>query len=266
MIADTPYDPEAYPRFAVTADIALFTIRDGTLKVVLVERGGEPYRGAWALPGGFVRSDEDPWEAAARELEEETGLEEGPWHLEQLATYGAPDRDPRMRVVTIAHWGVCARLPAPRSGGDASKARLQPVEQIENGSLCLAFDHQRIVKDAVERIRSRMEHTTLAAGFCPPEFTIRELRQVYETVWDTRLDPGNFQRHVRNSGAFEQCASPPVRATGMQTDPGVPVKFNGSPRRGRPAALWAANRTEDGRPATVARTLTRPRRRARQPQ
>lgn len=250
MVSEAPsrYDARSFPPFAVTADIALFTVGDDALQVLLIERGGEPYSGAWALPGGFVRPDEDLEQAAARELAEETGLTEGAWRLEQLAAYGAPDRDPRMRVVTVAYWAVCPGLPAPRGGGDAAAARLVPVARIESGAIRLAFDHERIVRDALERIRSGLEHTALAAGFCPPEFTIRQLRRVYEVVWNASLDPGNFQRHVRESGAFEQRApqSPPKAGRGAR------------PERGRPASLWAARRTEAGRPATVARTLARP--------
>lgn len=249
MIPDIPdgYEPGAFPPFAVTVDVALFTIRHWSLEVLLVERGGAPYRGAWALPGGFVRVDEDIEEAAARELAEETGLAGGAWRLEQLAAYGAPDRDPRMRVVTVAWWAVCAGLPTLESGGDAAAAGLVPVERIESGAVRLAFDHEGIVRDAVERIRSRLEHTALAAGFCPPAFTIRQLRQVYEAVWGVSLDPGNFQRHVRQSGAFEPRVAPPS-----------PAGLGGQTERGRPASLWMARKTDDGRPAEAARRLARP--------
>ena len=192
----------SYPPFAVTVDIALFTIEDGIFKILLIKRGGDPYRGDLALPGGFVLPDEDLDAAAARELEEETGLAEGAWHLEQLAAYGDPERDPRMRTVTVAFWAITANLPRPRGGGDAAAAGLVPVDGIESGDLRLAFDHERIVADAVKRIRSRLETTTIAARFCPPAFTVAELRKVYETIWNTPLDPGNFQRFVRDSGAF----------------------------------------------------------------
>ena len=242
------YDSGAFPPFAVTVDVALFTIRQGALEVLLVERGGAPYRGAWALPGGFVRADENIEEAAARELAEETGLAGGAWRLEQLAAYGAPDRDPRMRVVTVAWWAVCAGLPSVEGGGDAAAAGLMPVERIECGAVCLAFDHERIVRDAVERIRSGLEHTALAAEFCPPAFTIRQLRQVYEAVWDVPLDPGNFQRHVRQSGAFERQTTPPLQAAGRGVQTG----------RGRPASLWKVRKTGAGRPAMAARRLARP--------
>jgi len=247
------YDATAFPPFAVTADVSLFTIRDGALQVLLIERGGEPYRGAWALPGGFVRPNENLKDAAARELAEETGLARGAWHLEQLAAYGAPDRDPRMRVVTVAFWAVCAEVPTPRGGGDAARADLVPMARIESGAVRLAFDHERIVRDAVERIRSSLEHTALAAWFCSPEFTIRELRRVYEAVWGAPLDPGNFQRYVRESGAYEQRAALPSRVNFDRQ-----VDLNMLPERGRPASLWAARQTEDGFPAAATRTLARP--------
>ena len=218
------YDAGEYPPFAVTVDIALFTMRHGNLQVLLIERGEDPFLGALALPGGFVQPDENLDQAATRELAEETGLSEGAWHLEQLASYGAPDRDPRMRVVTVAYWAICADLPTIKGGGDAADAILKPVDEIERGSVRFAFDHDRIIKDALERARSKLEYTTLAAKFCPPEFTIGQLRRVYEAVWNTRLDPGNFQRNVQESGAFE-------RRTGTTSSP--------LSRRGRPAATWA---------------------------
>ena len=220
------YDPDAYPPFAVTVDVAVFTIRGDELQVLLIERGGEPFLGALALPGGFVRPDEDLDQAAARELAEETGLRAGSWHLEQLASYGSPERDPRMRVVTVAYWAICAELPGLRGGGDAAAALLMPVKEIESGSVRLAFDHERIVRDAVERTRSKLEYTALAAKFCPPEFTVGQLRRVYEAVWNTRLDPGNFQRNVQESGAFEKRA-----------DAAEAPRF----QRGRPAALWSVS-------------------------
>ncbi|MYH32090.1 MAG: NUDIX hydrolase [Acidobacteria bacterium] len=230
------YQPGDYPRFAVTVDLAVFTIRDDALQVLLIERGEEPFLGAWALPGGFVRPDEDLDAAAARELAEETGLRASPSHLEQLGSYGTPDRDPRMRVVTVAYWAIYADLSLLRGGGDAAATAVTPVEEIERGRVRLAFDHERIVRDAVERTRAKLEYTALAARFCPPEFTIGQLRRVYEAVWNTRLDPGNFQRNVQESGAFKkriEAASAP-RA-----------------RPGRPAALWSVSEStvRDDRPA-----------------
>ena len=229
------YNPDDYPRFAVTVDLAVFTIRDDVLHVLLIERGQEPFLGAWALPGGFVRPEEDLAQAAGRELAEEAGLRASPSHLEQLGSYGAPDRDPRMRVVTVAYWAIYADLPVLRGGGDAAATALMPVEEIERGGVRLAFDHERIVRDAVERIRSKLEYTALAAKFCPPEFTIGQLRRVYEAVWNTRLDPGNFQRNVQESGAFEKR----IEAASAPRAP-----------RGRPASLWSVSESTvfDDRP------------------
>ena len=181
--------------------------------------------------------------AAARELAEETGLhaDADAWHLEQLASYGAPGRDPRMRVVTVAYLAICAELAALRHGGDAAAAVLTPVEDVERGAVPLAFDHERIVKDAADRMRSKLEYTALAAKFCPPAFTIGQLRRVYEVVWGLRLDPGNFHHDFRASGAFE-------RLGGSARAP--------RSRPGRPGALWSVRRSADADP--FATPLERP--------
>ncbi len=206
------YRPGDYPPVAVTVDVALFAIHRDALHILLIERGVEPFVGAWALPGGFVQPDEDLDAAAARELEEETGVTEDTAYLEQLRSYGSPGRDPRMRVVTVAYWGACATLPAPLGRSDAAHAELVPVSQVEEDDIELAFDHDRIVKDALERVRAKLEYTALAARFCPPKFTISELRKVYETVWNTKLDPGNFQRKVRENRAFQRLGSSTLSA------------------------------------------------------
>lgn len=209
-----PYDPSAFPPFAVTVDLVVLTVREHVLCALVVRRGEPPYRGRWALPGGFVRSDEDLAEAAARELIEETGLRAhpsllgaGPWaHLEQLATYGHPHRDPRMRVVSVAHLALAPDLPAPRAGGDARSARWAPVDELlgrdAEETAPLAFDHTRILTDGVERARSKIEYSSLATAFCPPEFTVGELRRVYEAVWGVALDPRNFHRKVTGTPGF----------------------------------------------------------------
>jgi 8-oxo-dGTP diphosphatase len=200
-----PNDPSAFPPFAVTVDLVVLTVRSHALCALAVRRGEPPYQGRWALPGGFVRGDEDLAGAAARELEEETGLQAGSGvHLEQLATYGDPKRDPRMRVVSVAHLVLAPDLPAPRAGGDARSARWAPVEELlrngEEGTL--AFDHARILADGVERARSKLEYSALATAFCPPEFTVGELRRVYEAVWGVALDPRNFHRKVTGTVGF----------------------------------------------------------------
>ena len=225
------YDPQEYPPFAVTVDVVVQTIRDGEFQVVLIERGEEPYKGKWALPGGFVRPDENLDSAAARELKEETSILPDQVHLEQLGSYGESDRDPRMRVVTIAYWAICSGLPEPepdpKGNSDVAAASLVPVSKIEKGNIELVFDHGRILADALERTRSKLEYTTLAARFCAPEFTISELRVVYETVWNAKgkIDPGNFQHRMRDSGAF--------RMVGARR-----IVEGGAPATGRPPSLW----------------------------
>ncbi|MEU9255788.1 NUDIX domain-containing protein [Streptomyces sp. NPDC048270] len=218
------YDPSAFVPFAVTVDLAVFTVRGGRLHVLLIRRGQEPYAGDWALPGGFVAPRESAENAARRELAEETGLAPdlvAALHLEQLRTYSEPDRDPRMRVVSVAFTALVADLPEPAAegGGDAAHARWVPVAEAGQ----LAFDHAVILADARERVGSKLEYTCLATAFCPPEFTLGELRAVYETVWDTALDRPNFRRKVLATPGFVEAVPGAARLTGG---------------RGKPAALY----------------------------
>lgn len=211
-----PYDPNRYPPFAVTVDLVVLTVRDDALHVLLVERGVEPFTGHLALPGGFVRAHEDLAAAARRELAEETGLgADRSGHLEQLATYGAPDRDPRMRVVSVAYLVLAPDLPEPRAGSDAAGARYLPVEPLLDAPERLAFDHARILTDGVERARAKLEYTPLATAFCPPRFTVAELRRVYEVVWGVALDPRNFHRKVTGTAdLLEPTGTTTTRAGG----------------------------------------------------
>lgn len=204
---------------AVTVDLVVLTVRGEDLAALVVKRGVEPHRGRWALPGGFVGDAEDLAVAAARELGEETGISAIDAHLEQLATYGAPDRDPRGRVVTVAHLALVADLPAPTAGTDAADAAWRPVEGLRRAGR-LAFDHGRILADGVERARAKLEYTPLATSFCDDEFTVAELRHVYEVVWGTALDPRNFHRKVTSTNGF-------LAATGRTTtrDGGRPAQL-----------------------------------------
>lgn len=220
------YDPHAYPPFGVAADVVLLTVRQGRLSVLLVERARHPFRGAWALPGGFVDADEDLATAARRELAEETGLAVDATHLEQLRTYGAPRRDPRTRVVSVVYLALAAGLADPVPGDDARRARFFAIDDLSLPALGrpdgapLAFDHATIVADGVERARAKLEYTTLATAFVEPTFTLGELRRVYEAVWGMPLHEANFRRKVLGTPGFVE----PTGAT--------------APTDGRPAQLY----------------------------
>lgn len=140
---------------AVTADVVLFTGSPGELSVVVVRRGNDPYRGTWALPGGFVDEEEDLPDAAVREMEEETGLSLDPETLHQLGVYGRPDRDPRGRVVTVVYWGWHPTVVDPRAGSDAAECRLVPVRELIASPETLAFDHHQILNDAYAALASQ---------------------------------------------------------------------------------------------------------------
>lgn len=212
------YESDDYPSVAVTVDLVALTIRDDALCALVVRRGEQPYAGQWALPGGFVRADEDLDAAAGRELTEETGVPAGRLHLEQLGSYGAPQRDPRMRVITVAYLGLAPDLPLPTAGGDAAGARWAPVGELSDAAL--AFDHAAILADGIERARAKIEYTPLATTFCADEFTVAELRRVYEIMWGTTLDSRNFHRKVTGAAGF---LVPVGRTTGR--DGGRPAQL-----------------------------------------
>lgn len=219
------YDPRAFPPFAVTVDVVLLTVRPDTggvprLQVLLVERDSCPFRGDLALPGGFVQADEDLDAAAIRRLEHETGVRRELAHVEQLGAFGAPDRDPRMRVVSVAYLVFAPDDAAPRPGAAVRSVAWAPVGDVDPDRL--AFDHAPVLAAGVERARAKLEYTSYATAFCAEEFTVAELRHVYEAVWGRPLDPRNFHRKVTGTASFL-----------------VPVGRDSAPGRGggRPAAL-----------------------------
>lgn len=180
-----------YPHPAVTTDIVIFTIRDRQLKLLLIKRAGAPFKGKWALPGGFVNPDEDLEESAMRELEEETGL--SGVYLEQLYTFGKPKRDPRERVITVAYYAL---IPSDRlqlrAATDAEAVGWFAMDDLP----LLAFDHKEIVALAHQRLAAKLDYSTIAFQFMPDEFTLSELQGVYEIIRGEPLDKRNFRKWV----------------------------------------------------------------------
>jgi len=171
------YDPSRFPAFAVTVDVVILTMTEGNLQVLLVRRGEAPFQGMWAIPGGFKRPTETLDDAAQRELSEETGVDAARL-LTQFGAYGDPQRDPRMNVVTVAYVAVLRDVGAVVAGTDAADAALVPVSAVLNGQIDLAFDHLRIARDAIERVRVELEVSGIATAFVGTTFTLAELRAV----------------------------------------------------------------------------------------
>lgn len=210
-----------FPRPSVTTDILVFSIRDGVLQVLLIERNLDPFKGTWAIPGGFVQMDEDLHTGALRELEEETGLSGIP--IRQLGTYGAPGRDPRGRVITIAFQALVPSDTLHAKGGsDADDAQWFPVDDLPP----LAFDHAQILKDGRARLArdvtdSIYETALVAFDFLPAQFTLSHAQQVFETLRGEEMDKRNFRKWITKEWS--------IKDTGAKSTGG----------RHRPAALFA---------------------------
>ena len=208
----------AYPHPAVTADVALFTIQLARLQVLLIQRARAPFAGTWALPGGFVEPQECLDDCALRELLEETGV--GGVYLEQLYTFGQPDRDPRERVISVAYYGLTPALALePKAGSDAAQVAWFEVDLLPP----LAFDHAAIIAKARERLRAKLDYSTIAFQFMPKKFTLGELQGVYQTILGEPIDKRNFRKRVSALGL--------VKPTGDQRRDG----------KHRPAALYRAS-------------------------
>ena len=202
------------PTISITVDIVVFALRGRDLHVLLVQRGNEPFAGRWAIPGGFVNEDEPLEAAARRELQEETGLHDV--YLEQLYTFGDPQRDPRGRVISVAYFALVRADEHQIAGADdARDAQWFNVADLPP----LAFDHDRILHFALDRLQSKLEYTTLAFQLLPAQFTLPELQQTYEQILGEQLDRGNFYRKIKESDVIE-----PI---GRQRE-----------GKGRPAALY----------------------------
>jgi 8-oxo-dGTP diphosphatase len=191
-----------YPRPAVTVDVILFAFQNDTLNVLLVRRAHDPYAGKWALPGGFIGEHEDLYDAALRELKEETNVSNV--YLEQLYTFGQPDRDPRARVVTVAYFALLSADEVAQQqvqgGSDAGEARWWNIYDLPE----LAFDHRHILAYALQRLRWKLEWTALGFLLLPKEFTLSELQKVYETILNEPLDKRNFRRKILAADVLEE--------------------------------------------------------------
>jgi len=207
-----------YPRPALTVDCVVFGFDEGELKVLLIERGLEPFKGRWALPGGFVRVDETLDEAARRELEEETGLKR--IFLEQLYTFGEVERDPRERVVSVAYYAlVNLSEHNAKAATDAANARWFPVAKTPK----LAFDHADILAVALARLKGKVRYQPIGFELLPPRFTLSELQHLYEAVLGLGLDKRNFRKKVLGFGLL------------------TPLKESQMSGRHRPAQLFQFN-------------------------
>ncbi len=236
------YDPAQFPAFAVTVDVVILTMVDGELQVLLVRRAQDPFAQMWAIPGGFKLPTETLDEAARRELVEETGVDAARM-LAQFGAYGDPDRDPRMNVVTVGYVAVLRHVGTIEAGTDAAEAELHRVSDVLDGRVELAFDHLRIISDAIARVRTDLEVTGIATSFVGTTFTLAELRAVYEAAWGVSLDSANFRRSVASEAGW-------VIPTGRR----APSGSSG----GKPAELFKAGKAwKQGGPIRRPRSIKR---------
>lgn len=208
-----------YPRPSVTVDIVVFGYGGkGKLRVLLIQRGGEPYSGQWALPGGFVDMEEDLVSSALRELEEETGVRD--LFVEQLFTFGAPDRDPRGRVISVAYYAlVNLQNHPPTAASDAAAAEWFSLDELPE----LAFDHARIVEMAAERLRNKVRYQPIGFELLPETFTLAELQSLYETILDVEeLNKRNFRTRIKDMGILEEAG----KQEGVAHRPAILYRFN----------------------------------------
>ncbi len=264
MLGRRGYERVDGRRITVTVSTVLFSIQNGTLYVLLSDRISSPFRGAWVLPTCRLQRQEAIEAAALRTFE---GVRPTTVFFEQLRAYGDIDRDPRGRNVTIAYWAACSGMDHKKGASNTPITERIPLTSVINGSHHIAFDHQRIVKDANERLKARLETTSIGSRFCGQQFTISDLRKVYDTVWNTRLDPGNFQRKVRINSVFREMGTMSFGVVEEQkesmgrmddsalsetiTAPSAPPRTDQtSPkpleerRWGRPPSIWTASQTE----------------------
>jgi len=229
------FDAEKYEKPGVTVDIIIFTIKNHELNVLLIKRKSWPFKDMWAIPGGFVGLKEPLEDAAKRELEEETGVKNV--YLEQLYTFGEPERDPRTRVITVAYYALIAsenlKLQATT---DAADVNWFPTDALPK----LAFDHDHILDYALQRIRNKVEYTNIAFQLLPEKFTLTELQKVYEVILGKKLDKRNFRKKVKEAGVI------------------VPLKETKMEGAHRPAQLFSFKGVSHGKTHRKEETILKP--------
>ena len=202
-----------YPRPAVTTDCVIFGYDGKELKVLLIERGIEPFKGCWAFPGGFLNMDEDALAGARRELKEETGLENA--FIEQFHTFSEPGRDPRGRVITIAHYAL-VKIQEVEGGDDAAQARWFSIDEVPP----LAFDHNRILRMAISRLKERIHFEPVGFELLPDVFTMPQLQNLYEAILEVHFDRRNFASKMLKLGILEDTGDRPAGASSR-----IPVSY-----------------------------------------
>ena len=202
-----------YPRPAVTTDCVIFGYDGKELKVLLIERGIEPFKGCWAFPGGFLNMDEDALAGARRELKEETGLEDA--FIEQFHTFSEPGRDPRGRVITVAHYAL-VKIQEVEGGDDAAQARWFPIGEVPP----LAFDHDRILRMAMSRLKERIHFEPVGFELLPDVFTMPQLQNLYEAILEVHFDRRNFASKMLKLGILEDTGDRPAGASSR-----IPVSY-----------------------------------------
>ena len=186
-----------YPHPAVATDCVVFGFDGTKLKILLIERGGEPFKGMWAFPGGFLHMDEDAETGAKRELKEETDFTVT--HIEQFHTFTDPNRDPRERVISIAYFAL-VRIGDVKGGDDAAKAQWFSIDEIPP----LAFDHDRILRMAMAKLREQIHFQPIGFGLLPEKFTLRELQNLYESILGVHFDRRNFAKKMLHLDILNQ--------------------------------------------------------------
>lgn len=202
------YDASKYERPSVTVDVVMMSLRQRDLQVLLVKRRSWPHEGMWAIPGGFVQVDESLETAAKRELQEETGVHDV--YLEQLYTFGDPGRDPRTRVITVVYFALLdsERLQV-KAASDAADVNWFSLYKLPP----LAFDHAQILEYALNRLRGKLDYTTIAFNLLPEQFTLRELQRVYEIILQGKLDKRNFRKKILSTGILEDTGAKKMEGT-----------------------------------------------------